>query len=95
MFLIRLACASDKPVLEALIRKSGIGLAAGFYTPEQAAAITNEIYGVDSALLADGTYFAIELEDTIVACGGWGMRAIDCGGDHAKCGDDRLLVSAT
>ena len=95
MFITRLAYASDKPVLEALIRKSGLGLAAGFYTPKQAAAITSEIYGVDSALVADGTYFAIELADTIVACGGWGKRAIDCGGDQAKRGDDRLLDPAT
>ena len=91
MFIIRLAYASDKPQLQELIRKSGIGLSAGFYTDEQAAAITREVFGVDSALVADGTYFAIESGDTIVACGGWSKRATDFGGDQAKSGDDRLL----
>lgn len=95
MFTIRLAYASDKPVLEALIRKSGIGLSAGFYSDEQAAAITREVFGVDSALVADGTYFAIEAGDTIVACGGWSKRATDFGGDQAKSGDDRPLDPAT
>jgi GNAT superfamily N-acetyltransferase len=95
MFSIRLAYASDKPQLAALIRKSGIGLSAGFYSEEQAAAITREVFGVDSALVADGTYFAIEAGDTIVACGGWSKRATDFGGDQAKSGDDRLLDPAT
>ena len=95
MFTIRLAYASDKPVLDALIRKSGLGLSAGFYTDQQAAAITSEVFGVDSALVADGTYFAIEAGDAIVACGGWSRRATDFGGDHAKSGDDRLLDAAT
>lgn len=95
MFQPRLATAADKPILEALIRKSGIGLSEGFYTAEQAAAITNEVYGVDSALVADGTYFAIEAAGAIVACGGWSRRGTDCGGDHAKSGDDHLLDPGT
>ncbi|MFL6658127.1 MAG: GNAT family N-acetyltransferase [Massilia sp.] len=91
MFIIRMAYASDKPQLEALIRKSGIGLSAGFYTDVQAAAITREVFGVDSALIADGSYFVIEEGDTMVACGGWSKRGTDFGGDQAKSGDDRLL----
>ena len=95
MFTMRMAYASDKPLLDALIRKSGIGLSAGFYSEQQAAAITSEVFGVDSALVADGSYFAIEAGDAIVACGGWSKRATDFGGDHAKSGDDRLLDPAT
>ncbi|MES2318302.1 MAG: GNAT family N-acetyltransferase [Pseudomonadota bacterium] len=95
MFIVRMAYASDKPVLDALIRKSGIGLAAGFYSQAQAAAITREVFGVDSALVADGTYFVIEAGDTIIACGGWSKRATDFGGDQAKSGDDRPLDPAT
>jgi GNAT superfamily N-acetyltransferase len=95
MFTIRLAHPQDKPALNALIRASGIGLSAGFYTDEQAAAITREVFGVDSALVADGTYFAIELDGVIVACGGWSKRATDFGGDQAKSGSDRPLDPAT
>ena len=95
MFTIRLAHPQDKPALNALIRASGIGLSAGFYTDEQAAAITREVFGVDSALVADGTYFAIESDGVIVACGGWSKRATDFGGDQAKSGSDRPLDPAT
>jgi N-acetylglutamate synthase-like GNAT family acetyltransferase len=95
MLTIRLAHANDKDALNALIRKSGIGLAAGFYTEQQAEAITREVFGVDSALIADGTYFAIEQEGRIVACGGWSRLATDFGGDQAKSGNDRPLDPAT
>lgn len=95
MFTIRLAHDKDKNALNALIHKSGIGLAAGFYTEQQAEAITREVFGVDSALVADGTYFAIEAQDRIVACGGWSRLATDFGGDQAKSGNDRPLDPAT
>lgn len=95
MLTIRLAHANDKDALNALIRKSGIGLAAGFYTAQQAEAITREVFGVDSALIADGTYFAIEQDGRIVACGGWSRLATDFGGDQAKSGNDRPLDPAT
>ncbi|NHZ65771.1 GNAT family N-acetyltransferase [Massilia genomosp. 1] len=94
MFTIRLARMSEKPLLDALIARSGIGLADGFYTPQEAAAITREVFGVDSALVQDGTYFAIEEGDVVVACGGWSRRATDFGGDGAKHGNDRLLDPA-
>ena len=95
MLTLRLAQAHDKDALNALIRASGIGLASGFYTEEQAAAITAEVFGVDSALVEDGTYFAIESEGVIVACGGWSRRATDFGGDQAKSGNDRPLDPLT
>ena len=95
MFELRLAREQDKPALNDLIRASGLSLSAGFYTDEQAAAITREVFGVDSSLLSDGTFFAIEADGAIVACGGWGRRAVDCGGDQAKMGEDRLLDPAT
>ena len=95
MFTLRLARESEKPELNALIAASGIGLAAGFYTEVQAEAITREVFGVDSALVADGTYYAIEAAGELVACGGWSKRATDFGGDQAKSGNDRPLDPAT
>ena len=95
MFTIRLAQASEKAALDALIARSGIGLADGFYTPDEAAAVTREVFGVDSALVADGTYFAVEEAGVVVACGGWSRRATDFGGDQNKHGNDRLLDPAT
>lgn len=90
-FSLRLASDSDIAAMQALIQRSGIGLAQGFYSPVQAAAITREVFGVDSQLVRDGTYFVIEHDGAIVACGGWGKRDTLHGGDQRKQGTDRLL----
>jgi GNAT superfamily N-acetyltransferase len=94
-FTIRPALPSDIPALQALIERSALGLSAGFYTPEQTAAVTREVFGVDSQLVADGTYYAIEQGAALVACGGWGMRSTAYGGDQSKTAPDRLLDPAT
>lgn len=102
-FRIRPATEADIPVLQTLIERSGIGLSAGFYTPEQAHAVTREVFGVDTQLVRDGTYFAIEdeagieagIEARIVACGGWSKRSTPYGGDQHKTAPDRLLDPAT
>jgi len=92
---LRPARPDDVPALEALIARSGLGLSGGFYTDEQAAAITRHVYGVDSQLIADGTYFVIEREGVPVACGGWSKRSTLFGGDRAKADADPLLDPAT
>jgi GNAT superfamily N-acetyltransferase len=91
-FSLRAARDSDIATMQALIQRSGIGLSQGFYTPGQAAAITHEVFGVDSQLVRDGTYFVIEHNGVIVACGGWGKRDTLHGGDQRKQGTDRLLA---
>jgi len=80
--------------MAALIKRSGIGLSKGFYTDEQAASVTRFVFGVDSQLVADRTYFVIERDGAIVACGGWSKRATLFGGDQAKHGPDPLLDPA-
>lgn len=91
MFELRLAVPADTPALEALIHRSGVALSAGFYTPEQAQAITQHVFGVDSQLVEDGTYFVVEHLGEPVACGGWSKRRTLFGGDRAKSGPDPLL----
>lgn len=91
VFRLRPAQLHDVPVLEALIARSGIGLSVGFYTAEQAAAVTRYVFGVDTQLIADQTYFVIEDADRVVACGGWSKRRTLFGGDRAKSGPDSLL----
>ena len=81
--------------MDALIRRSGIQLSKGFYTDEQAAAVTHHVFGVDTQLVEDGTYFVIEREGRLLACGGWSKRATLFGGDQHKSGPDPLLDPAT
>lgn len=92
---LRAARHTDIPALQALIALSGRALSVGFYTSEQAEAITQHVFGVDTQLIDDQTYFAIEHDDRIVACGGWSKRRTLFGGDQAKTGADPLLDPAT
>ena len=52
------------------------------------------MFGVDTQLIADQTYFLIEVDGEVVACGGWSKRATLFGGDQAKTGPDPLLDPA-
>lgn len=92
---LRPARHADIPALAALIELSGRALSVGHYTPEQADAITRHVFGVDTRLIDDGTYFAIEHDGRIVACGGWSRRRTLFGGDQTKTGPDPLLDPAT
>lgn len=92
---VRAAAPADIPAMEALIKRSGIELSAGFYTEEQAQAVTRHVFGVDTQLVADQTYFAVERQGLLVACGGWSKRSTLFGADHTKQGVDALLDPAT
>ena len=82
-FRLRKAIADDVPRLRGLIEASVRGLQANDYTPPQIEGALQSVYGVDTQLIADGTYFAVELSDDgeIVACGGWSKRKTLYGGD--------------
>jgi GNAT superfamily N-acetyltransferase len=82
--ILRVATTDDMSELEVLVEDSGIALSRGFYSDAQARAITDEVYGVDSQLLRDRTYFVIEDGGAIVASGGWSRRATLYGGDQTK-----------
>jgi len=92
---LRAAQFADVPALQALIARSARALSAGFYSPQQTEAAVRYVFGVDSQLLHDGTYFLIEEEGEIVACGGWSRRGTLFGGDQTKAGPDPLLDPAT
>jgi GNAT superfamily N-acetyltransferase len=94
-FSIRPGLAADVPVLQALIERSAHALSVGFYTQQQTEAVTREVFGVDTQLVADGTYYVVEVDNVIAACGGWGRRSTSFGGDHAKLAPERLLDPAT
>lgn len=95
---IRKAVPEDIPVLRKLIDASVRGLQSRDYTPGQIEAALKTVYGVDSQLIADGSYFVAEAEDTeepsgwaIVACGGWSQRKTLFGGDHWNLRQDDVL----
>lgn len=99
-FLVRKAAPEDVPRLREVIDASVRGLQAADYTPAQIAGALHSVYGVDSQLIADGTYFAVEVAEPsaaaplIVACGGWSKRNTLYGGDQFAGREDSLLDPA-
>jgi GNAT superfamily N-acetyltransferase len=79
--VIRRATEADVPALHTLIEASVRGLQAGDYTPAEIEGALGHALGLDSQLVADGTYFIAEVAGEMVASGGWSYRATLCGSD--------------
>lgn len=77
----RLATLEDAPAITRLIAISARGLCPAAYTPAQIEAALGGVFGCDSELIRDGTYFVIDDENGLIACGGWGKRQTRFGGD--------------
>ena len=92
---IRRALLTEAPALNALIAISASELSRGYYTPAQTDSLIAHVFGVDTQLLTDGTYYVIERDERLVACGGWSRRRTLFGGDQAKDDSDPLLDAAT
>jgi len=88
---LRQAVAADISTLRVLIDASARGLQAADYTAAQIEGALQIIYGVDSQLIADGTYYVVEAESAIVGCGGWSRRKTLFGGDRWTGREDSLL----
>ncbi|MDZ7269314.1 MAG: GNAT family N-acetyltransferase [candidate division KSB1 bacterium] len=91
---IRAAASSDIPALQALIPLSARALSQGWYTPQQIESAIRYVFGVDSRLIADGTYYVALGNGDLVGCGGWSRRKTLFGGDQMKADEDPLLDPA-
>jgi GNAT superfamily N-acetyltransferase len=101
---LRLAVPRDVPVLHQLIAASARGLQTEDYTPTQIEGALKTVFGVDSQLIADGTYIVAEARAEegaqpasaqdkwmIIGCGGWSKRKTLYGSDHWTGREDSLL----
>src|SRR5258706_2736157 len=103
---LRLAVPEDVPALRELIDKSVRGLQTLDYTPAQIEGALQTVLGVDSQIIADGTYIVAEAERNAIAraeaagkrsglmidgCGGWSKRKTLYGSDHWTGREDALL----
>ncbi|HWM20435.1 MAG TPA: GNAT family N-acetyltransferase [Ilumatobacteraceae bacterium] len=92
-FTHRPATPADVPALERLAQAAIAELQASFLSPAQVAA-SRAIMGIDTRLVADGTYYVVEHDGELAGCGGWSRRATLYGGDHTSGRDDALLDPA-
>lgn len=82
-------------MLERLIAASARRLGDGFYTPAQTEAAIAHVFGVDSELVADGSYLVVESGGAIAGCGGWSRRPTLFGGDRYGARSAGLLDPAS
>jgi hypothetical protein len=92
-FTHRIATSADMPAISALMSEAIGELQRGFLTPEQIIA-SRVVMGLDTQLIADGTYFVIEAGPALAGCGGWSRRATLFGGDHTPGREPALLDPA-
>lgn len=92
-FTHRLARAADIGALSAVMDAAIAQLQRGFLSREEIEA-SRAVMGLDTQLVADGTYFVIESEGRVAGCGGWSRRATLFGGDHSAGRDAALLDPA-
>jgi len=101
--VVRRASLADVPALRALIDRSVRGLQRGDYTTPEIERALATVYGVDTQLILDGTYYVTERADAgqssalerdhvrIVGCGGWSKRRTLFGGDQFSGREATLL----
>src|SRR3954447_10099672 len=88
---VRLATEADIPALEKLIAESVRGLSAAHYSQNQIEGAINFVVGVDRQLIRDATYYVVEANGEIIACGGWSKRQTLFGSDHHTARDNTEL----
>ncbi|HEX7174930.1 MAG TPA: GNAT family N-acetyltransferase [Pyrinomonadaceae bacterium] len=81
-YLIRRATLADRAAIERLIAESARGLSRGDYSERQIEAAVAAVFGVDTSLIIDGTYFVAESGRELIGCGGWSRRKTLFGGDQ-------------
>ncbi len=92
---LRVATADDESAIDALMKESVARLFPRFYDERQTASAVRYIADLDRTLVADGTYYVLEADGEVVACGGWSRRNKLYTGSGDADGDERLLDPAT
>src|ERR1700704_6493848 len=81
-YIIRQATLADRPAITELIKDSARSLSRADYSDAQIEGAIATVFGVDTNLIIDGTYFVAESAATLIGCGGWSRRKTLFGGDQ-------------
>jgi len=80
--IIRKATMEERDALQQLIAESARELSREHYSDAQVEAAIATVFGVDTTLIEDGTYFVVESDGELAGCGGWSKRKTLFGGDQ-------------
>lgn len=81
-YVIRKATLADRTAIAQLIKDSARSLSRDDYSDEQIEGAIATVFGVDTNLILDGTYFVADSAGTLIGCGGWSKRKTLFGGDQ-------------
>ena len=81
-YIIRKAHLGDRAAIESLIAESARKLSLEDYSERQVEAAIRTVFGVDTDLILDETYFVAESDGRLIGCGGWSRRKTLFGGDR-------------
>lgn len=90
-FSARPATLADLNAIRVVMARAIAELQQGFLTPEEIVA-SHAVMGLDTQLVADGTYWLLEAEGRLAGCGGWSRRRTLYGGDHSTVLRDAALL---
>jgi GNAT superfamily N-acetyltransferase len=94
-YIIRKATLDDRAAIAKLIKQSARHLSRGDYSDEQIEGAIATVFGVDTNLILDETYFVADLAGGLIGCGGWSKRRTLFGGDQYATRDPNFLNPAT
>ena len=80
--IIRKATMEDRDAIQQLIADSARRLSREHYTDLEIETAIETVFGVDTSLIEDGTYFVVEIDGQLAGCGGWSKRKTLFGGDQ-------------
>jgi predicted N-acetyltransferase YhbS len=92
---LRVATDADAEAIDALMKASIRSIFPAFYDARQTASAERFISSVDRLIIADGTYFVVEEDGEVVACGGWSRRNKLYTGSGDRDADDRVIDPTT
>lgn len=89
--IIRKATIDERDAIRQLIAASARLLSRDHYSDAQIETAIATVFGVDTDLIDDGTYFVAEIEGELAGCGGWSKRKTLFGGDQYSSRDASYL----
>ena len=92
---IRKARIDEREAIQVLIAESARYLSREHYTDTQIEAAIATVFGVDSSLIEDGTYYVAEIDGELAGSGGWSKRKTLFGGDQYTSRDTSYLDAET
>ena len=81
----------DRESIKELIAASVRSLSREYYSDSQIESAIATVFGVDTDLIEDGTYFVVEIDGQLAGCGGWSKRKTLFGGDQYSSRDTGYL----